>query len=167
MRFTLLATIVAAVTGQTYNITVQPGAGNGICSQGNVTSFNYNVTSPSPGLTAVLACSTASYNALINANLSDPSTANLPAPLLDMSCTTPNITTCDETFPANRKLIAQVMCILLKNDNSDPITAELDVNFTYASNSSSPTTGASSDAQKGAVMGVVSIMMVALTMAWM
>ena len=107
-------------------------AGNGICSDKPVIRFDYTVTTPEPGLSAVLAANKPAYDALLNADLSDPSTANLPPPLLDMSVTQAPITTAVKTFPANRRLRPQVMCILLKNRAPDPISAQITVTWTYA-----------------------------------
>lgn len=113
------------------DVTVPSGAtvASGVCSQTNVVAFDYTVTAPAPGLYAVLAASKASYDALWSADLSNPNTANLPAPMLDMSCTAPYTTTCQKTFPANRKLKPQVMCILLKNTEPNPIQAKVDVTW--------------------------------------
>jgi len=144
MKFVLsalsLLSLPAILFAQNYTIVVQPNGGNGTCSNGNVTALSYNVTAPLPGLSAVLAGNQASYQALINANLSAPSTANLPPPLLSLSCLTPNITNCTQVFPANMQLNPQVMCVLLKNSGTSNITAQLNVVFTYANSSSSNNT---------------------------
>jgi len=137
---TLLLTLTAAALADVSDVVVPPLSGNGTCSPGNVTALSFTVTCPTPGLSAVLAASQPAYNALLPANLSDPSSSSLPAPLLDLSCTSPNTTTCAKTFPANRKLRSQVMCILLKNDGSDPLTAHIDVTWTL------DTSGGSNDA---------------------
>ena len=117
-----------------------PGlSGNGTCSQGNVVSVSYNVTANQPGLQAVLLCSKASYDALLPANLSDPNTASLPPPLLDLSCyNKTNLTSCNQTFPANKQLKAQEMCILLKNGYNQVIHADIQVLWTYGANTNPP-----------------------------
>jgi len=146
----LLLLLVPHIKADTYSVVVPAGSGNGTCSNGNVTSFSFTVTCPPPGLTAVLSCSTAAYAALLPANLSDPATASLPAPLLDMSCTSPNTTTCAETFPTNRVLKSQIMCLLLKNDGTDPLTATIDVAWVYDTTGVSQTQGGSSPPSSGA-----------------
>lgn len=133
----LVALVLSVVSAEEYDINVPAMGGDGVCSSRNVTSLSFTVTAASPGLTAVLAANQEAYNALKNANLSDPSSADLPAPLLDMSCTQVSITTCQKTFPSNRKLRSQIMCILLKNDNRVSIAAKIDVTFGY---DDSPTT---------------------------
>lgn len=136
MRFHILpiAAILAVVSAETFDVLVPPKGGDGICSAKNVTALSFTVTAAAPGLTAVLAANKPAFEALKNANLSDPSSATLPAPLLDMSCTQPNTTTCQKTFPTNRKLRSQLMCILLKNDNDAPVQSKIDVTFTFDEN---------------------------------
>jgi len=111
--------VSAAASGpQSVNSTVavplNNGYGNGTCSPFPVTGLSFTVSAPSPGLQAVLACNQASYQALINADLTQPASANLPAPLLDLSCTAPGTTECTKQMPMNRELRSQVICILLK-----------------------------------------------------
>jgi hypothetical protein len=113
-------------------ITVPPRGGAGICSDGPVTSFSYSVTALLPGLQAVLATNKSAFDALKDADLNDPSTAALPAPLLDMSCTTPGTTSCEKQFPTDRTLKAQEMCILLKNGTIQEMFTKVDVNWIYA-----------------------------------
>jgi hypothetical protein len=50
-----------------------------------VTAFSYTFSASIPGVNNVLAASKSAYDALYNADLSSPTTGNLPAPLLDMS----------------------------------------------------------------------------------
>jgi len=143
----LSGTSSTAPLGESYQVVVPPHSGNGVCSSGDVTAFSYTVTASAPGLYAVLATSKPAYDALLPANLNDPSSASLPAPLLDMSCVGYGTTTCTKTFPANRKLKPQVMCILLKGEppiqgtrvplgtprpHSEPIQAQIDVTWVYA-----------------------------------
>jgi hypothetical protein len=108
--------------------------GNGVCSNGKVISLSYVVEVTSGVLDAVLATSKAAYDALLPADLSDPASASLPAPLLDLSCTTPLSAggTCEKSLSPNRKLRSQVMCILLKQDPRDPgASARIDVTWVY------------------------------------
>lgn len=132
----IFSVLSVVVWGESYNITVKPFSGEGVCSQGNVTEFSFDAKCSDPGATVILAANKPSYDALKTANLSDPSSANLPAPLLDLSCVTANITTCSKTFPANRKLRPQQMCLLFKNDNKDSLQCTLNVKFTYDTGSS-------------------------------
>jgi hypothetical protein len=133
----LLIVIPTLVQAETI-IVPPPHRGYGVCSKGNVTSFSFSVTAPLPGLTAVYACHKSIYDAWLNA---DPSgQAILPAPLLDMSCTNPPIVTCTKTLPPNKKLIPEVMCILLKNEES---SAAMEVQLEVTWNNDGETTGSS------------------------
>lgn len=125
---------VATYTSQTekHDIVVFADSGNAICSVQNVVSFGYTVTALAPGLTAVLAVDKAAYDTLLNADLADPSTANPPTPMLDMSCTSPNITTCQKTSSGNQRLSPQGICILLKNDGANDIHANIEVTWDNA-----------------------------------
>ena len=122
--------------------------GNGTCSPGPVTGMEYTVTASSPGLQAVLACNQPAYDALKNADLTQPQSANLPAPLLDMSCTAPNTTTCTKQMPMNRQLRSQVMCILLKGatpaNGQTGKTVTATVTVTWMTGSQTSATGTSS-----------------------
>ena len=125
---------IDSYTSQTekQDVIVFGDGGNAICSAQKVVSFRYTVTALPPGLTAVLAVDKAAYDALLNADIANPSTAKSPEPILDMSCTGANITTCQKTFPGNQDLSAQGICILLKNDGDKDIQANIEVTWANA-----------------------------------
>lgn len=165
----------ANATTTTYNITVPANSGNGTCSPTPVNMLSYTLVTPlPPHLLAVLACNRASYDALLPANLSDPSTSALPPPLLDLSCFPDqgrtNISACTRVFPQNRKLRAQEMCVLLKNGGADPVTVTVVVAWgadngsaANATNSTGNSTSAAmATATRGVAMtvGVVSLVSV-------
>jgi hypothetical protein len=115
----------------------------------NITSLSFTVAQPMPQtIQAVLACNKLAFDALLPANLSDPTTSSLPPPLLDLSCFPDQgqtvLTNCTRVFPANRRLRPQQMCILVKNAGPQPVTVNLQVawsadaagNLTNVTNSS-------------------------------
>ena len=129
---------VGSASGEVYAIPIPFGERSGVCSNGGVTSFSYTVVATPPGLYNVLAVSKRTYDALINADFNEP---GLPSPLLDMSIQSPpRILIGARSFPANRKLLAQVMCLLLDNRApSDapplvglPVIATINLTWTYS-----------------------------------
>jgi len=149
--------VVAGATS--IDISVPANGGNGTCSNGNVTAFSYNVTVKGVNkvpLLAVLATNMEAFNALENANLESQSTKNLPGPLNEMSCLQPNITSCSKTFPINRKLRSQKMCILLKSNANVSIDAQIDVIFAYdsANSTNSSNNANTSSTASGAAAGI-------------
>jgi hypothetical protein len=102
--------------------------GIGVCSQTNVTNFNYTFSTSSPGVVAVLACNLDAYQDLLNANLYDPATARLNPPLLDMSCYQGAVTSCSKAL-GTRKIRSQIMCVLVKGGLDKPMNGTLDVVF--------------------------------------
>jgi hypothetical protein len=122
----------ARVTSGAQTLTVPASSGNGLCTPVPVTSINYIVTAPSPGLRVVLAISKPGYDVLLPLSLDDPRTASAPPPLWDMSYLTGNITKLIMTWPGNKSMAPQVMCVLLKYTKTaatdpDAITAKLEL----------------------------------------
>jgi len=154
---------------QTINLLVPANgtSGNGTCSPFNVTEMSYTVTAASPGLQAVLACNQVAYNELLTADLTNNATAALAPPLIDLSCVQGGITTCSQQFPANRQLVSQVMCILLKynpgNSTAAPLSATIQVTWTQAT--AATTSAATAHVVRsgvGAMSALVAVLLVAL-----
>ena len=133
-----------------YNLTLQNGRA-GVCSPMAVTAFSYTFSASLPGVNNVLAASKSAYDALYNADLSSPTAGNLPSPLVAMSLIGRAIISGSRSMPAGKKLISQVMCLLVDNRAGEtapdyttnpppppppslpgPTTATLNVTWTYA-----------------------------------
>ncbi|KAI9225577.1 MAG: hypothetical protein DHS80DRAFT_26043 [Piptocephalis tieghemiana] len=132
---TLLAstmTPVSAADTVSLNVVVPAHSGNGTCSTKPVTGLDFSVVSKAP-LMGVFAASKAAYDAMLPSNLTDEETANMPAPLFEMSCYTPpdELTTCTKQMPTDRTIDPQVMCILLKNAHNVSTTSVLNVTWLY------------------------------------
>jgi len=128
LLYTSLAHIVSA--SSFYHLQVAPHSGEGICSPHPVVSFSYNITAPYPGFHHVVSCSEAAYHHLRPAHLSDPSSGDLPAPLLDMSCLESDpITQCNKQWPQGRRLKRMTMCILVMNESDETIHVEAQVQW--------------------------------------
>jgi len=146
----LTATPILFLHADHYTFTIPPFSGNGSCSPTAVDALSYTVvTSPTP-ITAVFACNKPSFDALINANLSDPQTATLPPPLVELSCVNSNSTTCEKSFPSNRKLKPQIMCVLLKNWGRMPLNATMEVSWRSTAGSTNATGTATTNTSAGA-----------------
>lgn len=134
-RLFLLVLLVAVVVvvgeeevrADVLNVKIPGNSSKGTCSKNNVTWFSFNVTAPSPGLSGVFVGSETSYQALKNANLSDPSSVHLPSPLVEYSCLSGNVTSCNKTFAMDKKLIAQILCLWLRNDRQEEVDARVEL----------------------------------------
>lgn len=51
---------------------------------------------------------------------------------MEMSCVNQNSNVCAHTFPADRKLKPQIMCVLLKNWRTTDVNATLEIDWIHA-----------------------------------
>jgi hypothetical protein len=133
----ILVVSLGSASAEAYTITVPRGERRGVCSNGAVTGLSYTVVATPPGLYNVLTVTKPAYDVLLTADFNQP---GLPSPLLEMSIfSPPRIILGSRTLPANRKLKAQVICLLFDNVAPPgapsllelPVVVTVNVHFDY------------------------------------
>jgi len=140
LLFCLLAVVCRAAH---YSFKVPANSGDGRCSSSNVTSFIFNTTISSPGAIAVFALNSPAFDywkgrADLTPLSSIDNNTQFPVPFPPMSCFNPAnsatnktlYTTCNgENPPGFNFDPPQKMCVLVKNDQSNPLDVTLDATW--------------------------------------
>jgi hypothetical protein len=131
MILPLLLLSLTLVSCETYRMTIQPYGANGTCSPKLVDWFSYSATVTRP-ITGIFGCNRQAYEGLWKANFSQPASANLAPPLLDMSCALSNSTECKRQMDSKKATVPQTLCILFKNWSPGVVQANLTVTWRFA-----------------------------------